>query len=452
MAHRAIVFAQEGATLAPALHEGLQACSVEATTVTSQSQLMNLANSLAPGCVIIMCTSDVDHGAITTAEQVRRIDRNCPLLIMASSLSTDSAISAMRAGASDLLPYSAPVQTIASAVQSLLQRFQPLAMTGAQTTRIEGGTQLVGHSAAIARLRNQIVHIAATDANVLITGESGTGKELVASLIHRNSRVSDRPFVAVNCAAVPEGLLESELFGHERGAFTGAATARQGKLQHASGGTLFLDEVGDMPLSAQAKILRAVETRVIQRLGSNVDIPLSIRLLAATNQDLEALVQERRFRQDLYFRLDVVQLNLPPLRERNEDIPELAEYILQTLALRQHRACRLESDLIRRLQMHNWPGNVRELRNVIECILVYSSSRSLGVSDLPEHIRRSMRSNPPPYGDERSKILAALNSAEWNRSKAAQILHCSRMTLYRKMVKFSVQPHGQLDLGSPVSR
>jgi DNA-binding NtrC family response regulator len=307
------------------------------------------------------------------------------------------------------------------------------------TSRIDS-SRLLGNSAVIARVRQQIAQIAATEANVLITGESGTGKEVAAALIHRNGRVSDRPFVAVNCAAVPDTLLESELFGYERGAFTGASVSRQGKLQYASGGTLFLDEIGDMPLLAQAKILRAIEARVIQRLGSNADIPLSIRLLAATNQELELLVQEKKFRQDLYFRLNVVRLHLPSLRERAEDIPELTEHILQELSQQQHRSpCRIEDDLMKRLQTHDWPGNVRELRNVIECLLVYSSSRSVGISDLPEHVRRTLRSGNGGNGDQRSRILGALNSTDWNRSKAAEILHCSRMTLYRKMVKFSVQ-------------
>ena len=280
-------------------------------------------------------------------------------------------------------------------------------MPAIQSSSLIDGSRLVGHSAAIAGVRKQIAQIAATDANVLITGESGTGKEVAAELIHRNSRASDRPFVAVNCAAVPDTLLESELFGHERGAFTGATAARQGKLQHASGGTLFLDEIGDMPLLAQAKILRAIEARVIQRLGSNVDIPLSIRLLAATNQELDILVQGKKFRQDLYFRLNVVRLHLPSLRERAEDIPELTEYILQELSQRQHRTpCRIEDELMKCLQTHDWPGNVRELRNVIECLLVYPSSRSLGISDLPEHVRRTLRSDTCGDGDQRSRILS----------------------------------------------
>jgi DNA-binding NtrC family response regulator len=346
----------------------------------------------------------------------------------------------MRAGVSDLLEASASPETIATTLLHIFKRYHAASIRHYDACHLIGGSKLAGHSAAITQVRSQIGQVAATDVNVLISGESGTGKELAAELIHRNSHVSARPFVAINCAAVPEMLLESELFGHERGAFTGANIAREGKLEHASGGTLFLDEVGDMSLGAQAKILRAIESRVVQRLGSNVDRPVQIRLLAATNHDLELLTREKKFRQDLYFRLNVVRLNMPPLRETIEDLPEIAEHIVLELSEKQNKpACRIEGDLIRRLQMYSWPGNVRELRNVLESILVFSSSRSIGLSDIPAHIRHTLRSSSSGYADERSKILNALASTDWNRSKAARILQCSRMTLYRRMVKFSLQ-------------
>ena len=294
----------------------------------------------------------------------------------------------------------------------------------------------------MSNIRRQIARVAANDANVLITGESGTGKELVAELIHENSRRRAAPFVAVNCAAIPDALLESELFGYERGAFTGAATAREGKLQHANTGTLFLDEIGDMSLASQAKILRVIENRVIQRLGSNVDTVVSFRTVAATNQDLDGLVREKKFRKDLYFRLNVIRLHLPPLRERCEDIPELADLIVCESSQRQGQTMRrLESDVIRRLQGHSWPGNVRELRNVLESILVYSDSRSIGLAEVPPNIRKTLFSRSP-QPDERSRILTTLDSANWNRTKAAAMLGCSRMTLYRKMVKYSMTSGG----------
>lgn len=443
MAHRVVLLIQEGGLLPPALGEAFTVCSVEAATAASREQLLKLVDCFSPDCAIILCTATVDNETLETVEQVRRVDRLCPLLISASTISGESAIRAMRAGASDLREDNLASETLVVALQSLFERFAPVSAPHSTQPSLIEGNRIVGSSRKIARVRTQIAQVAGTGANVLITGESGTGKELAAELIHRNSPVREWPFVAINCAAVPETLLESELFGHERGAFTGATTARQGKLQHASGGTLFLDEVGDMSLLAQAKILRVIETRVVQRLGSNIDTPVQIRLLAATNQDLDLLTREKQFRQDLYFRLNVVRLDLPPLRERREDIPELAEHILQDLTHKQNKpVSRLATDVLRRLQMYDWPGNVRELRNVLECILVYSSSRSIGLSDVPEHVRHTLRSSAMSGGEERSRILCALNSADWNRSKAAQILHCSRMTLYRKMEKFSVRPHG----------
>jgi DNA-binding NtrC family response regulator len=439
---RVVLLVQQGGLLPLALSGALKVCSLEADTAASREQLLELVNCFSPDCAVILCTATVDSETLKTTEQVRRVDRLCPLLIFASAISSDSALRAMRAGASDLREDSVDSETLVAALKCLFERVATSASPTTQSSLIEG-TRMVGSSRAIGRVRDQIGQVACSGANVLITGESGTGKELAAELIHRNSPVWEFPFVAVNCAAVPEALLESELFGHERGAFTGASVARQGKLQHASGGTLFLDEVGDMSLLAQAKILRVIETRVVQRLGSNVDIPVQIRLLAATNQDLESLTREKKFRQDLYFRLNVVRLNLPPLRERREDIPDLAEHILRDITDKQHKpVCHLATDVLYRLKMYDWPGNVRELRNVLECILVYSSSRSIGISDVPEHVRHTLRSSSTSDGEERSKILCALNSTDWNRSKAAQILHCSRMTLYRKMEKFSVRPQG----------
>jgi DNA-binding NtrC family response regulator len=331
------------------------------------------------------------------------------------------------------------VEKIVATLKSLDARRREYLVPLSADNRLIGSQHMVGNGAAMTRVHSQLSRIAAADVNVMITGESGTGKELAAELIHQNSRRRTRPFVAINCAAVPDTLLESELFGHERGAFTGANAPREGKLQHAAGGTLFLDEIGDMSLVAQAKILRAVDSRVIQRLGSNVDTRVQVRLIAATNQNLELLIQEKKFRQDLYYRLNVVRVAMPPLRDRPEDIPELVDHMVRNLSQQQHaRAPRIEGEVMRRFQLYPWPGNVRELRNVLESILVFSSSRSIGLCDLPSEIRHSLRSSEPPYGNERSNILSALSSADWNRNSAAKILCCSRMTLYRKMAKYAI--------------
>jgi DNA-binding NtrC family response regulator len=438
MACRVIVFIAPGASSHWKMEAALSASGVEVTPAQSAEQVLELIDRFSPLCAVLLCGTTINDEAVRLSEQVHQVDRHCPIVILIPTISTEMALRAMRAGISDVLYENESPTLLADAVRSLIHKTWPLLTSPERCSALICDGRLIGHSAAINRVREQIARISASEANVLITGESGTGKELAAELIHRNS-TRKGPLVTVNCAAVPETLVESELFGHERGAFTGATTTRNGKLEYAHGGTLFLDEVGDMSLLAQAKMLRAVESRVVQRLGSNVDIAVHVRLLAATNQDLEQLTREKKFRQDLYYRLNVIRLSLPPLRDRLEDIPDLTEHILCELSSRHNGPLRrIESDVVRRLQMHQWPGNVRELRNILECILVQSSGRSIGYSDIPDHIRQALRSSCSYYGDERSRILSALNSAQWNRSKAAEILSCSRMTLYRKMVKFAL--------------
>ncbi len=438
MLENAIVFAQDAGARAPSLMGALQKCGLVARAANSNSELRSLWSRFSPECLIILGSSSLDEN-FALAREIRSADDHCALLLVSPSLSTELVLTALRTGISDLLHGAAAPQQAVETIAALVARHRACCSYPEAAQDTHEGSTLVGSGAAMTRLRTQVRKVANTDSNVLITGESGTGKELVAQIIHQQSRRRARPFVAVNCAAVPDGLLESELFGYERGAFTGAHAGHAGKLQHAAGGTLFLDEIGEMSLLSQAKILRAVDTRVIQRLGSNVDTRVQVRLVAATNQQLERLVDEKRFRQDLFYRLNVVRLALPPLRERLEDIPELVEHILRDLGQnRLQRTCNVEGELVRRLQCYDWPGNVRELRNVLESILVFSSSRSLGPGDIPTEIRHKLRSSAHPYRDERRKIISALNSAHWNRNEAAKILSCSRMTLYRKMGKYGI--------------
>jgi len=437
---KAVVFTQNAPPPA-GLSEALKVCGCEVLVACSEAQLLESVHRLSPECIVVLSSESMDLAAIRVAEHVRSISHSCPLVIMTAGISTETVICAMRAGVSDVLEPDAPREKIVATLKSLSGRHPEREQPDAEGRNLIDGSRLAGSGALMRQVRSKIARIAAADVSVLITGETGTGKELAAQLIHRNSGRSARPFVAINCAAVPDTLLESELFGHERGAFTGAHVSREGKLQHASGGALFLDEIGDMSLVAQAKILRAVESRVVQRLGSNQDTPVQVRVLAATNQDLETLTREKKFREDLYFRLNVVRLALPPLRERLEDIPELVEHTMRDLQQRHHGPVRrIEDGLVRRLQTYHWPGNVRELRNLLESMVVLSSSRSVGVSDLPPHVKHTLRSSGPGHGqsDERSRIIGALTSTDWNRNKAAAILCCSRMTLYRKMVKYSI--------------
>jgi transcriptional regulator with PAS, ATPase and Fis domain len=283
------------------------------------------------------------------------------------------------------------------------------------------------------------VRVAATDSSTLITGETGTGKELVAALIHEQSARRHKPFVRINCAAIPDSLLESELFGYERGAFTGAHTLKEGALQSAEGGTVFLDEIGDMSLTAQAKILRAIENKEVWRLGGKRNIPIDIRVIAATSRDLEQLMVEEKFRKDLYFRLNVATIHLPPLRERKEDIVALAAHYLAEMNQRYGRTVSgFTDEAFALLCRYHWPGNVRELKNLIEATFINLPVGCIALADLPDPFRRRFAQTQGVPQQERDRLLSALFETNWNKFQAAQKLHWSRMTLYRKLAKYHI--------------
>jgi transcriptional regulator with PAS, ATPase and Fis domain len=332
----------------------------------------------------------------------------------------------------------------AARLAPLIQCLEHLAQQGPRAR----GTKdlLVGECSKIRNLRGYLSQVARVNSTVLITGETGTGKQLVAETIHRESARREGPFVTVNCAAIPETLLESELFGYEKGAFTGAGTAKPGKLELADGGTFFLDEIGDMNLVAQAKLLRVLESGQVERLGGRRGQRFDVRFVAATNQDLEKLVEQRAFRKDLYYRLNVARVALPPLRERVEDIPLLLAYYMT--ALGDPLGIQVEGfseEALARLVAYPWPGNVRELRNLVEAMLVSRPAGRLCAEHLPlpYGITPGVTPGITPAGakihaDERQRVLSALSTTNWNVSKAAQRLQWSRMTLYRKMAKHQI--------------
>jgi DNA-binding NtrC family response regulator len=300
---------------------------------------------------------------------------------------------------------------------------------------------LLGNSPNMVALRKYVARVALTDSSVLIMGETGTGKELVAELIHKGGPRRDKPFVAVNAAAVPDTLLESELFGYERGAFTGAYVRHQGKLRQAHGGTIFFDEIGDIGLSAQAKLLRAIESREVHPLGGCRGTSVDIRLIAATNRDLGAMVRAREFRQDLFYRLDVVRIEMPPLRDNREDIPQLLAHFVETFNRRFRRKVRgFRADAAELLAGYDWPGNIRQLRNLVESCFVNTASDLIEVKDLPVHFRLELESKLDPQS--RESLLQALQASNWNISRVAWQLQCSRMTVYRKMAHFRVSRGG----------
>jgi DNA-binding NtrC family response regulator len=316
------------------------------------------------------------------------------------------------------------------------------------TDRLVLGQRLIGDSAPMRDIKTYVGKVAVTDSHVLITGETGTGKELVAELIHHNSRRVGRPFVWINCAAIPDSLLESELFGYERGAFTGAHARKEGQLKLADGGTLFLDEIGDMSPYAQAKILRALENKAVYRLGGKHSVPLEVRVIAATNQDLERLIAEEKFRKDLFFRLNVARIDLPPLRERTEDIMPLCSYYLGELNQRFSRQVQgCTEEVMAAMLRYDWPGNVRELKNLLEATFVNAPYRWITLRDLPEAFQRQRPVAEPIAPSERERLLSALRSTNWNVSKTAQRLHWSRMTIYRKMTKYHLIRGGEQNRG-----
>jgi DNA-binding NtrC family response regulator len=309
---------------------------------------------------------------------------------------------------------------------------------------------LVGDSPAMQKIFKLVRKVARSNATVLLRGESGTGKELIARAIHRHSRRASGPFYAINCAAIPETLLESELFGYEKGAFTGADRRKAGLFEAASGSTLFLDEIGDLPLPLQSKILRALQEREIRRVGGTESLPVDVRVVAATNRDLEEMIKAGRFREDLYYRLNVIPIVLPALRSRSEDIPALAEVFLRRAAAEHGRgAMRFSPEASAWLTAYSWPGNVRELESIVERAVLLSERPEIGPEDLPESIRQRRGSAAagleiPPEGIdieevERSLLLQAMEKSDWVIARAARLLHTSYRTMQYRLEKFGIR-------------
>jgi len=302
---------------------------------------------------------------------------------------------------------------------------------------------IVGHATVMQRIFDMVRQVAKWNTTVLIRGESGTGKELIANAIHYNSPRHNGPFIKVNCAALPENLLESELFGHEKGAFSGAINQRKGRFERADGGTLFLDEIGEIPPTFQAKLLRVLQEGELERVGGSRTLKIDVRVIAATNVDLETAVEMGDFREDLYYRLNVMPITLPALRERSEDIPELAQFLVTKIAKMQSRELRLTDSAVRLLMQHTWPGNVRELENCLERAAIMSEDgtidrSAISLTGVEEKIPLNRRANQPKVDladdslDERERVIAALEQAGWVQAKAARLLNMTpRQIAYR---------------------
>jgi len=447
-----VLIVDDEPSLCELLEGGLRRRSFDVSSATSAAAALQRLDD-EPFDVVVTDLSMPEMDGIQLCARIVANRPDLPVIVLTAFGSLDTAVAAIRAGAYDFITKPVQVDALAIALEraaghrKLRDEVKRLRQEVAGTRRFD---DLIGESAAMRSLRDVVSRIADTDASVLITGESGTGKEVIARVLHRAGRRKEGPLVAVNCAAMPEPLLESELFGHTKGAFTDARMSRVGLFAQADGGTLFLDEIGDMPIGLQPKLLRALEERKVRPVGSSTEIPVDVRLVCATNRDLETAIEERRFREDLYFRINVIHVELPPLRARGGDVLLLAQHFVQEYASRfAKKVAGISPQAAERLQSYAWPGNVRELRNCIERAVALTRYEDLTVDDLPEKIRDYRAShvvvaaNDPselvPLDEvEKRYVLRVLEAVGGNKAVAARILKVDRRTLYRKLEAYGV--------------
>ncbi|MER3522638.1 MAG: Fis family transcriptional regulator [Ignavibacteria bacterium] len=396
---------------------------------------------------------DIKMAGMDGLEVLRRIkemEPDLPVVMISGHGTIETAVEATRMGAYDFLQKPLDKEKLLIVVRNAIEKKQLLLENRRMKERVEGKGTILGESPKIKEVLSSIERVAPTDARVLVTGENGVGKELVARAIHRLSRRKDKPLVEVNCAAIPNELIESELFGHEKGSFTGATAQRIGKFEQADGGTIFLDEIGDMSLNAQAKVLRALEEGKIERVGGTRQIAVDVRVLAATNKNLSEMIKEGKFREDLFHRLNVIPLLVPPLRERREDIPLLAnafaEEICQRYGMPQKR---FTDDALMLLKSMDWPGNVRELRNIVERLVIMIASTTIDAAQIEQRAPGTktqfddLLNLGGTFQDFKDRAEAAyikkmLEQHHWNISKTAEALDIQRSHLYNKMKKFGL--------------
>jgi two-component system nitrogen regulation response regulator NtrX len=396
---------------------------------------------------------------LATLARLRERQVDAQVVLISGHGNIESAVRAIKLGAFDFVEKPLSLDKTVLVVRNALQQRRLEAENRVLRARVDRHQTMVGESYAMRQLREQVAMAAPIASRVLIYGENGTGKELVARALHDMSPRRSAPFVEVNCAAIPEELIESELFGHVRGAFTGAVADRRGKFEAADGGTLFLDEIGDMSLKTQAKVLRVLQEQTLEPVGGVTRIKVDVRVLAATNKDLQAEIRAGRFREDLYFRLSVIPIFVPPLRERQEDIALLADHFMAEFAREYGRRLKsFDAGAIAVLQQYGWPGNVRELRNVVERLMIMVPGDSIGPSDLG-FLGRDVGAPPDAAGApaerltlheardrfERDLILRTLAEQQGNMSRTAEVLGVERSNLYRKMKAFGIAPSRKLD-------
>ena len=386
-------------------------------------------------------------------DRIREQDPSACVVMISGHGTIETAVEATRRGAYDFLEKPLDTDRLLVTIRNALQHRGLEEENARLRGAVESRYEIVGKSFAIRALLDRVEKVAPTDARVLITGENGTGKELVARAIHRLSNRSEEQFIEVNCAAIPSELIESELFGHVKGSFTGAVTDRAGKFEQADGGTLFLDEIGDMSMAAQAKVLRALQEGIITRVGGEKAIKVDVRVIAATNKSLEKEIEAGHFREDLYFRLNVVPIEVPPLRERREDIPMLVTHFIDKAVEEQRLPPRaIANDAIDKLASMEWSGNVRELRNTVERLLILARGNEIAIADVERLVGGAAPSGGGLTGDlltagtfaefkeraERAFILAKLREHDWNVSETARVIDMPRSNLYKKIERYAL--------------
>lgn len=448
MNHTVILVIDDNEEHASATAESLQKVGYKCRIATSGKEGLKI---IEDGELDIIITDLIMHD-IDGMQILKKTKERLPeaeVILITGYGTVETAVDAMQKGAATYLLKPININHLRAEVNKLVEKQELVRNNKELHKQLDekyGLSGIIGNSPKMQKVLTIVNQISGTTATILITGESGTGKELISKIIHNNSPRKNNPMVVLNAAAIPENLLESELFGHEKGAFTGALYQRKGKFEYASHGTLFLDEIGDMPLSTQVKLLRVIEDGVVTRVGSNEAIEVDVRLIAATNQDLEKLIKEGKFREDLYFRLNVVSIKLPPLRERFEDIPLLIDAFLREFSQIHNKKISIISPEARKtLYKYPWPGNVRELKNCIESMVVVCMKTTIDTENIPDHIlQRSGEISATPglsagitiEEAERELIKSTLATVGGNREEAAKMLGIGERTLYRKLDRY----------------
>ena len=447
------------------LSQGLKMRGYQALTAASGEQALQQCAKSEVNLVLLDIRMENGMDGVETLVKLRELYPTLNVVMMSAQQDIEIAVKTMELGAKRYITKPISIDKILSNVQPFLEISRLSQENEILKSQITITDEMVGESAAISYLRSQIKRVAGSKLGVLISGENGTGKQLVANAIHQQSRRAGKTFIPLNCAALPDELIESELFGHERGAFTGADSQRKGRFELAHGGTLFLDEIGDMSLKAQAKVLRVIETGEVERLGGNQIRTVDVRIIAATNKRLPEEIENRRFRRDLFYRLNVVPIQVPPLRERMEDIPLLVKYFAERLQLDMGSTPKvIDPAAYVVFQSYHWPGNIRELKNIVERLLIMVNRDVVMAPDVAEALSLTPQPSPlypatapsleSPMGvplykpgmalsqmvddAEAQCILAALEENKWNIRRTSEVLEVERSNLYKKMNKYGI--------------